>query len=102
MRGRDAVGVEHAGGVGDQVGAGVRGVAGLVGHRSAGVAVVVADHEPPSAASIRQKPSSHQSIDPPMPMIEQDRRVGRVAERLRAQLDAVRFDHPLGQAVIPF
>ena len=33
VRGRDAVGVEHPGGVGDQVGAGVLGAAGLVGDR---------------------------------------------------------------------
>ena len=42
------VGVEHPHGVGDQVGAGVSGPPRLVGHRSAGVAVVVADHEPPA------------------------------------------------------
>ena len=44
----DAVGVEHACGVGHQVAARVPGMARLVGDRSAGVAMVVTDHEPPA------------------------------------------------------
>jgi hypothetical protein len=46
MRGGDSVRVQYTGGIGDEIGAGISRVSGLVGHRSTGVAVVVADHEP--------------------------------------------------------
>jgi hypothetical protein len=58
--------------------------------------MVVADHEP---AAVGEHPA--EALLPPehrpAPHHQQDRRVGRVAEGLRAQLDAVRFDHPLRQ-----
>ena len=79
----------------DQVGAGVRRVPRLVGHRSAGVAVVVADDE---AAALGQHPAEallppeHRRADAHH---QEDGRVARIAERLRAELDAVRLDHPL-------
>ena len=97
VRRPDLVGVEHAGGVGDHVGAGVPGVSRLVGDRAAGVAVVVADHEPPAVGehpAERLLPPEHRRADPHH---EEDWRVGRIAEGLRAELNAVRFDHLLGQ-----
>jgi hypothetical protein len=58
--------------------------------------VVVADDEPsplgehPAEAFVPPQHRRAESHD------EQDRRVGRVAERLGAELDAVRLDHALG------
>jgi hypothetical protein len=46
VSGPNVVGVEHTGRVRDEVGAGVAGMPRLVRDRAAGVAVVVADHEP--------------------------------------------------------
>ena len=96
VRGRDPVGVEHTGGVGDQVGAGVLGVSRLIGDRSArcrggrsGSRTARLGEHPAEALL----PPEHRRADA---HDKQDRRVGRVAEGLRAELDAVRFDHPLG------
>ena len=96
VSGLETIGVEHAGGIGDQVSAVVRGVARLIRHRSAGVAVVVADHEPPSASEHPAKPLVPPEHRPANTHDEKDRRVGWVPERLRAQRHAVGFDHPLG------
>jgi hypothetical protein len=96
VRRRDAVGVEHAGGVRDQVGAGVSGTPGLVGHRAAGVAVVVPDHETPAAGEHPAEallPPEHRAAEA---HDEEDRRIGRIAERLRAELDTAHVDHPFG------
>jgi hypothetical protein len=95
VRGRNAVGVEHTGGVADHVRAGVLGTPGLVGDRPPGVALVVADHEPPA---VREHPA--EVVLPPDHRAaashdQEDRRVARVAERLGAELDAVGLDHPL-------
>ena len=93
--GGDPVRVEDAAGVRHQVGAGVRRAPRLVGHRAAGVAVVVADDEaaalgqPPAEALL---PPEHRRADAHH---QEDGRVARIAERLRAELDAVRLDHPL-------
>ena len=77
VRGREAVGVEHSRGIGDQVHAAVPGVAGLVRGRSARVAVVVPDHEPPSVDEHPAEalvPPEHRRADA---HDEEDRRVGR-------------------------
>lgn len=91
VRGRDPVGIEHAGGVTDQVRAGVSGTARLVGDRPAGVAVVVTDHEAPALGEQPAKtrlPPEHRS---PQTHHEQDGWIGRVAEGLGAERDAVRI-----------
>src|SRR5687767_6360555 len=97
MRGREAVRVEHTRSVGDQVAAGVPGPARLIADRSTGVAMVVADHESPAVGEHRAEillPPEHRAADA---HDEEDRRVGRDAERLRTELDAVRLDHALCQ-----
>jgi hypothetical protein len=97
---RDLVGVEHAGGVGHQVGAAVSGAPRLVGDGPARVAVVVADHEPvpvgqhPAEALL---PPEHRGADA---HDEQDRRVGRVPEGLGTQLDLVGLDHSLSHGLL--
>lgn len=93
---RDPVAVQYAAGVGNQVGAGVSGAARLVGDRTPGVAVVVANHEPPAIGQ-----QSTETFLPPQHRRagahdEQERRVGGVAHGIRAQLDTVRLDHALG------
>src|SRR4051794_12017726 len=95
MSGRYLIGVEHAGDVGNEVGAAVAGASQLVGDRTPGVAVVIADHEPSATREQLTEvflPPEHRRADA---HDEQDRRVNRVAERLRAQLDTVRLDHSL-------
>jgi hypothetical protein len=96
VRGRDLVGVEHAGGVGDQVIAGVPGTARLVGDRSPRVAMVVADQEPPAVGEHPAEPllpPEHRGADP---HDQEDRRIPRIAEGLGAEPDAVRLDQSLG------
>jgi hypothetical protein len=97
VRGREAVGVQHAGRVVVEGGAGVLRPARLVGRRAAGVAMVVADHE---AAALGEHPA--EALVPPEhrragPHDQQQWRIPRVAKGLRAELHAVRFDHPFGQ-----
>jgi hypothetical protein len=78
------------------VGAGVFRAARLRNDRSARVPVVVADHEVPSLGQQPAEallPPEHRSADA---HDQKDGRVGRTAERLRTELDAVRLDHPLG------
>jgi AAA domain len=89
--------LEDADGVGDEVGARVWRPPRLVGGRTAGVTVVVADHEPPAPGQHPAKallPPEHRPTDPHH---EEDRRVGGIAEWLGAELNAVHLDHPLGQ-----
>src|SRR5439155_2221700 len=80
----------------DEVGARVAGMPRLVGDRAAGVTVVVADHEP---APIREHPAEarlppeHRAADAHH---QQDRRFVCVPKSLCAELDAIRFDQPLG------
>jgi hypothetical protein len=73
VRGRDLVGVEHAGGVGDEVVAGVPRASDLIGDRAAGVAMVVANHEPPAVGEHPAEALLPQSIEDPPPMT---RRIG--------------------------
>jgi len=90
---RKRVAVQDRGGVGDEVTARVFRPSRLVGDRPADVAVVVADHVP---ASVGQQPAEalvppeHRGADP---HDEEDGGIGRVPERLGAELDPVRFDH---------
>lgn len=95
MRGRNAKGVEHANSVPHQIAAGVAGAPRFIGHRSAGVAVVVANHEPPAVGEQMAEvllPPEHRPADA---HDEKHRRVSRVAERFRAELNSARFDHSL-------
>jgi hypothetical protein len=90
--GRDAEGIEHARRVGDEIVRAVPRPPGRIRDRPAGVAVVVADHEPPALreqAAELLVPPQHGAAHAHE---QQHRRVGRVAERLGAELDAVRFD----------
>ena len=96
MRTRDPEGVEDAGRVGDQVGAGVFRAPRLIRDRSASVPVVVADHEAPSFGQQPAEallPPEHRCADA---HDQEDGRIGGAAERLRTELDAVCFDHALG------
>ena len=96
VRRRNVVGIEHAGRVGDEIGAGVSGPPGLVGDRAAGVAVVVTDDEPPAIGERPAEvllPPEHGGADA---RDEEDRGSVRVTERLGAELDPVRVDHALG------
>jgi hypothetical protein len=96
MGARDREGIENAGGVGNQVGTAISRVTPLVGDRTPGVAVVVADNEP---TTVRKQltetllPPHHRRPDA---HDEQDRRMGRVAKNLGAQPGAVCLDHLLG------
>src|SRR5439155_18580058 len=93
VRGLDPVAVEHPAGVGDEIGARVRGAARLVARRSTGVAVVVTDHEPATVGEHPTEPfvpPKHRSADT---HDEENRRVGRLAERLRAELDPAHVDY---------
>ena len=96
---RQTVRVEYTGGVGDKVGTVVGGVARLVRDRSAGVAVVVADHEAPAIGEAPTEAGIPPQHRPATPHDQQHCRVGRIAERLRAQVDAIHFDHPLDHDV---
>src|SRR5919204_2028501 len=72
-------------------------MSGLVSDRATGVAVVVADHEPAAVGEDPAEPllpPEHRAADAHH---KKDRRVNGIAERLRAKLDAVDFDHPLSQ-----
>jgi hypothetical protein len=99
VRVRETVGIEHTRCVGHQVAAGVAGASRFVGDRSTGVAVVVADHEPPvvreelTEALLPPQHRRAQTHD------EKDRRVGRLAERLGAQLHPVRMDEALSHVL---
>ena len=73
MRGRRFRTLEHTGGIRDQIRAACTGTSRLVGHRSTGVAVVVADHEPFLVGEHPAEPPSHQSIDAARPVT---RRIG--------------------------
>jgi hypothetical protein len=98
VRGRDPVSVEHARSVGGEVRARVAGAAGRIGDRSAGVAVVVADHEPPALGEHPAEallPPEHRAAEA---HDQEDRRIRPVAEGLGAELDAVRLDHALHHA----
>jgi hypothetical protein len=71
VRGWDAIGVEHAGGVGNQVIHGVLGASGLVGDGSAGVAAAVMSNgnqraatRPRVAASLLCRVSATPAIPP--------------------------------------
>src|SRR5919204_3358028 len=97
MSSLNVVGVEDANGVGNQVRARVLGMFRLVSDGPAGVAVVVADHEPAAigehpAETLR--PPEHR---PPDAHDEQDRWIGEVAKGLRAELDTAHVDHALSQ-----
>ena len=92
----ETVGIEHSSSVGHEVSTVVTGAARFVGGRSARVAVVVTDHEPPT---VREGPT--ELLLPPQHRCaethdKKNRRIGRFAERLRAQLDLTRFDDALG------
>ena len=63
--------------------------------RSAGVAVVVADDEPPAVGEHLAEASVPPEHRPADTHDEEDRRVGGVAERLRAEPHTVCFNHPL-------
>jgi hypothetical protein len=96
VRGGDAVVVQHRNRVREQIAPGIAGMSGLVGRRSAGVALVVADDEP---AVPGEQPA--ELLRPPQHRAakachQEDRRIGRVAERLRAEPDFVHADQPLG------
>jgi hypothetical protein len=95
MCGRDAQRVQHTGSIRNEVAARVTGSARLVRDRPTGVTVVVADHEPPA----RGEPPAELLVPPEhrgsRSHDQQHRRRARLAERLRAQPDAVRLDHPL-------
>ena len=59
--------------------------------------MVIADHEPAAAGEHPTEallPPEHRGTDA---HDQEDRRVGRLAEGLRAELDTVGFDHALGQ-----
>ena len=78
------------------------GAPGLVGHRAAGVAVVVADHEPPTVGEHPAEallPPQHRRPDA---HDQKDGGILRVAERLRAELDTVCFDFSVGHSVPSF
>jgi len=86
--------VQHPGRIGRQVRAGVPRGPGRVADRAPGVAMVVADDEPPA----RRQPLA-EFVLPPVhrgahAADEQDRRVGRVANNIHAQVDAVNIDDP--------
>ena len=96
VRRREAVGIEHPGGIGHQVGSAVAGVPRFVGSRPARIAVVIADHEPPAVGEPLTEallPPQHRGAETHH---EKRRRIGRLTEGLRAQLHAVRLDHALG------
>jgi hypothetical protein len=59
--------------------------------------VVVADYEPPAVGEHLAEALLPPEHRPANAHDEEGRRVGRVAEGLRAELDAVRFDQSLGQ-----
>ena len=95
VRGHELVPVEDTDGIGHQIGTAVPRPPRLTGDRAAGVAVVVADHEP---AALGKQPAETRlppEHRPTGPHDQQNWRIARVAERLRTELDAVRFDHPL-------
>ena len=101
MRGRDFIGVEHAGRVGDQVRARVTGAPGLVGDRSAGVRGGRS-----GSRTARRRRESGKALLPPghRPADahdKEDRRVGRVAEGFRAEFHAIRLDHSFSHAALP-
>src|SRR4051794_24033658 len=92
---RDAVAVEDARGVGDEVGAPVVRAPRRADGRAAGVAVVVADDEAAAGGergAERLVPPEHRGA---APHDQQHRRVAGSAEGLGAQLDAADVDHPL-------
>jgi hypothetical protein len=98
----DPVAVEYAESVGEKVVSRVPGASRLIGDRTTGVAVVVADHEPSVPGEHPAKallPPEHRSPDA---HDEQDRRVARIAEGLGADLGAIRIDHALGQGASSF
>jgi hypothetical protein len=58
--------------------------------------VVIADHEPPALDELLTEallPPQHRAAETHH---EKYRRIGRLTERLRAQLDVVHLDHVLG------
>ena len=98
VRRSKTVGIEHPNCVGRKVIPVVAGPAGFVGRRSAGVAVVVTDHEPPTVGEAPAElllPPQHRCADA---HDEKHRRIGGIAERLRAQLDPAGRDEALGHA----
>jgi hypothetical protein len=62
--------------------------------------MVVADHEPPTVGEHPAETLLPQEHRPASAHYEEDWRVGLVAEGPRAELDAVRFDHALGQLLL--
>src|SRR5215469_15109662 len=82
-----AVGTEHSRGIRYEIGARVARATGRVADRAAGVAMVVAHHEPPAIG----EQSAHAVLPPEHRRAdahdEQYRRIGRVTEGLGAQLD---------------
>jgi hypothetical protein len=95
MRRRDTVRLQHADRIDDQLGTRVTGTPRLVADRAAGVAVVVADHKPAAAGEHPTEtflPPNHRRAEA---YDQEDRRVSWIAERLGAELDPVRLDHPL-------
>jgi hypothetical protein len=95
MRRRDAVRMQHTDRVGNKIGTRVARAPRLVADRTTGVAMVVANHEPTTVGEHPAEPliaPEHRGGDT---HDQKDRRVSRVAQRLRAELDPVRLDHPL-------
>src|SRR5262249_21410123 len=97
MSSLDVVGVEDANGVGNQVRARVFGMLWLVGDGPAGVAVVVADHEPAAIGEHLAEALLPPEHRPPDAHDEQDRWISEVAKGLRAELDTTHGDHALRQ-----
>ncbi len=92
VRGRQAVGVQDASGVRDEIAKRVIWGLGVSGRGPSGVAQVVADDEPaqgPKACAQVVVPGEHRVAH------QQDRRVSRVAERLDAQFHPVGLDEGL-------
>jgi hypothetical protein len=86
--------VEQAGGVGDEVAQGVLRVVRIHRRGATGVTQLVADHEPRvrgEAPAELVLPGEHRVAD------QEDRRVGGVAERLDAEVDAVDVDDALAR-----
>jgi hypothetical protein len=89
--------VKEPDGVLDQIAARILGGARLVADRAAGVAIVVAGHEPGAGRELRAElllPREHRAAGS---RDEQDRRVRRVTEGLEAQINAVCADDPLAR-----
>src|ERR671915_227710 len=90
-----ADGAEQAYGIVDEIPARVVGGPGLIGDRSAGVAVVVADDEAGAGGEALTElilPPVHRGARSPD---QENRGVAAIAERLDAELDAVGLDDPL-------